>query len=124
MTSSLAQNAKSGRRAASSYDAVRAVQLVLTSGEGRDLFGIPICAANKSSLVVLTCAFAFLITQETVAAIKFKRFARPILISLTRSSARNVVLYVAIGLVFHKIGRAHADGCAGKSIASPGRRDS
>jgi hypothetical protein len=78
------------------------------------VFGIPLCAANKSSLVALTCAFAFLITQATVAAVKFKRFARPILISLTRSSARNVVLYVEIGLVFHKIGCAHADGYAGK----------
>jgi hypothetical protein len=52
------------------------------------------------------------------------RFVPPILNSLARSSARNVVLYVAIGLVFYKIGRAHADGCAGKSIASLGRRDS
>ena len=96
---------------------MKAVQLVLTSGEGPDAFGIPICAANKSSLVVLTCAFAFLITQETVAAFKFKRFARPILISLTRASACNVVLCVAIGLVFHKIGRAHTDGCARKKVS-------
>ena len=42
------------------------------------------------------------------------RFVPPILISLTRASARNVVLYVEIGLVFHKIGCAHADGYAGK----------
>jgi len=36
MISASVQKAKSGRRAMSSYDGVRAVQLVLISDEGRD----------------------------------------------------------------------------------------
>src|SRR5262245_39613717 len=48
MTSALVQKAKSGRRAASSYDVVSAVQLDLTSDEGRACVRYPIIRAKAT----------------------------------------------------------------------------